>query len=74
MLYAGGPVSALFGVLFGGLVVAWPLDITFWVVAGFLVARRSARRGRAPLGIALVAILIALAYGLVLSLMVEIAV
>lgn len=74
LLYAGGPVSAMFGVLFGELPLAWPLDVTLWVAAGFLVARWAGSRGRSVLGTTLVVVLIALAYGLVLSQMVEIAV
>ena len=74
LLYAGGPVSALFGVLFGDLPLAWPLDITFWVVTGFVTARWAENRSRGVLGIALVILLLALAYGLVLSRFVEIVV
>lgn len=74
LLYAGLPISAAFGVAFGDLVVAWPLDITFWVVLGFMLARFASNRGRSVLGAALVTILIALAYGLVLSQFVEIAI
>jgi hypothetical protein len=74
LLYGGLPVSAIFGVLFGDLVVAWPLDITAWVVVGFLLARFSDNRGRSVLGLALLSILLALGYGLVLSSFVEIAI
>ena len=74
LLYAGGPVSALIGVVFGDLVLAWPLDATLWVGAGFVAARIADRRGQGPLGVALVLVLLALGYGLVLSTFVEIAV
>ena len=74
LLYAGLPVSAVFSVLFGDLVVAWPLDITFWVVMGFLLARRSDRRGGSVLGPVLLAVILALGYGLVLSTLVELAI
>lgn len=74
LLYAGLPVSAAFGVLFGDLVVAWPLDITFWVVLGFLLARFADNRGRRVVGTTLVAVALALAYGLVLSSLVELAI
>jgi len=73
LLYAGLPVSAVFGVVFGDLVVAWPLDVTFWVVISFLLARRADSRGRSVLGMVLAALVLALLYGLVLSLFVEIA-
>lgn len=73
-LYAGLPVSALFGVLFGDLVVAWPLDITLWVVIGFGIARFVERRGRSVVGGLLAIVVIALVYGLVLSQFVEIAI
>lgn len=74
LLYAGLPVSAVFGVFFGDVVVAWPLDITFWVVIGFLLARWSDNRGRNVLGAILVAVVLAAGYGLVLSSFVEIAI
>ena len=45
---AGGPLSALLGVLFGSVWVAWPLEITLWVIIGFTAARFAARQiGRA---------------------------
>lgn len=74
LLYAGLPVSAVFGVVFGDLVVAWPLDITIWVVIGIVVARFSRGSSRRVLGGVLVTILLALTYGLVLSSLVEIAI
>lgn len=73
-LYAGLPVSAVFGVFFGDLVVAWPLDMTFWVVVGFLLARFTDNRGRNVLGGVLLVVMLALGYGLVLSSLVEIAI
>lgn len=74
LLYAGLPVSAVFGVLFGDLVLAWPLDITLWVVIGFALARYSDNRGRRVAGPVLIVLVIALLYGLVLSRLVEIAI
>ncbi len=74
LLYAGLPVSAVFGVFFGDLVVAWPLDVTIWVVVGFLVARLSESRSRGVLSGVFAAIILALGYGLVLSSLVEIAI
>lgn len=74
LLYAGGPISALLGVVFGGVWVAWPLEITLWVVVGFASARIAARRSTGVLGVALVIVVIALVYGLVLSQFVEIAI
>lgn len=74
LLYAGLPVSAVFGVLFGDLVLAWPLDITFWVVIGFLLSRFTDNRDRSVAGGALLVAVVALAYGLVLSTFVEIAI
>lgn len=73
LLYAGGPISAALGVFLGWVLIAWPLEITFWVVLGFLSASWAGRRGRGVLGVALILILIALAYGLVLSRLVELA-
>lgn len=74
MLYAGLPISAVFGVLFGDLVVAWPLDVTFWVVVGFFLAKLADRRETSVLGPVLIAVVVALIYGLVLSRFVEMAI
>lgn len=74
MLYAGGPISAAIGVFFGGVWVAWPLEITLWVVVGFASARWAERRSAKPVRVAVIVVLVALGYGLVLSQLVEIAV
>lgn len=74
LLYAGGPISAVLGVVFGGVWVAWPLEITLWVVIGFATARIAARRSSGVLGVALAILVVALIYGLVLSQFVEIAI
>ncbi len=73
LLYAGGPLSALLGVLFGSVWVAWPLEITFWVIIGFAAARFAARRSTSVIAVVLVILSVALIYGLVLSQFVEIA-
>lgn len=72
-LYAGLPVSGVFAFFFGDLALAWPLDLTLWVVVGFLLAGWSNRRKRSPTGAALAVLVIALLYGLVLSTLVEMA-
>lgn len=74
LLYAGLPISAAIGVFFGDLVVAWPLDITLWVVIGFLLARWADNRRRNILGVVLATVIVAGAYGLVLSSLVEMAI
>jgi hypothetical protein len=74
LLYAGGPVSAVIGILSDHVIVAWPLDVTLWVVLGFGVARFTANRGTRPLGAALAVLLLFLALGLVLSQFVELTV
>lgn len=74
ILYAGGPLSAVMGVFFGGVWVAWPLEVTLWVVVGFVAARWAENRRRGALGVAVVIIVVALIYGLVLSQFVELAV
>ena len=74
LLYAGGPISAVLGVFFGGLWVAWPLEVTLWVVIAFLAARIAGRRSTGVLGVALAILAFALIYGLVLSQFVEIAI
>ena len=70
-LYAGGPISALLGVTFGGVHVAWPLDVTFWVAVGFITARWAEKRARSAVATAVVVLLLAVVYGLVLSQFVE---
>ena len=72
LLYAGGPVSALFSVVFGGVFVAWPLEVTLWVVLGFVSAGVADRRQIPVSGVALMVVVAALIYGLVLSQFVEI--
>lgn len=73
LLYAGGPLSAMLGVLFGSVWVAWPLEVTLWVIVGFGAARFASRRSTGVIGIVLVILTVALVYGLVLSRFVEIA-
>lgn len=68
LLYAGGPVSALFGVATGAVVVAWPLDLIFWITLGFVFAR--ADRIRRAVTLAVAAEMAALVYGLLLSFLV----
>jgi hypothetical protein len=73
LLYAGGPVSALIGIFTDSVIVAWPLDIMLWVVLGFGVARFAQSRGIRPWGPLLILLVFFLAYGLVLSQLVELA-
>lgn len=73
-LYAGGPVSAAFGIPTDAVVIAWPLDVTLWVVLGFTVARWAENRDKPPLAVAMVVLAFFLIYGLVLSQLVELAV
>ncbi len=73
-LYAGGPISAVLGVFSDTVVAAWPVDVTVWVIVGFGVSRWATSRGKRPLGVALVVVLLALLYGLVLSQFVELTV
>lgn len=74
MLYAGGPISAAIGVLSDSVIVAWPLDTILWVVLGFSIARFAGTRGTRPWGLLVGVVLVSLAYGLVLSRIVELAV
>ncbi|MDP9495320.1 MAG: hypothetical protein M3P87_08775 [Actinomycetota bacterium] len=74
LLYAGGPTSALFGVFTDSVVVAWPLDVTLWVILGFGVARWAGNRRRNLLGAALIVLILFMIYGLVLSQFVELTV
>ncbi len=74
LLYAGGPIGAIVCVIFEGLYLLWPLEITLWVVIGFLIARRADRTGSGVLGPSLVVVVVAIAFGLVLSSLVEMAI
>ncbi len=67
LAFAGLPVSAVFAVLGGEFVIAWPVDAMVWIVVGWLVARRGRRR----VGSLVVVIAVALAYGWAMSLLVE---
>lgn len=71
LLYAGGPVSALFGIFSDSVIVAWPLDVIVWVVLGFGVARLASNRRIQPWGPLLALVAAFLIYGLVLSQLVE---
>ena len=71
LLYAGGPVSALFGIFSDSVIVAWPLDVIIWVVLGFAVARYASNRRIQPWGPLLALVVFFLIYGLVLSRLVE---
>lgn len=73
-LYAGGPISALFGVFTDSVVIAWPLDITLWVVLGFAVARWASAHHRSLWGSAALVLILSVTYGLVLSQFVELTV
>jgi hypothetical protein len=73
LLYAGGPVSALFGIFTDSVIVAWPLDLILWVVLGFGVARFAQDRSRSLWGPLLALLAFFLVYGLVLSQLVELA-
>jgi hypothetical protein len=73
LLYAGGPVSALIGIFTDSVIVAWPLDLILWVVLGFAVARFAQDRSRSLWGPLLGLLAFFLAYGLVLSQLVELA-
>jgi hypothetical protein len=74
LLYAGGPISAVIGVLSDHVIVAWPLDVILWVVLGFWVARFSGNRGMRPLGPAVAIVVTFALVGLVLSQLVELTV
>ena len=74
LLYAGGPISALIGIASESVIVAWPLDVTLWVILGFGVARFTGNREIRPWGPLVALVVFFLLYGLVLSQIVELAV
>lgn len=72
LFYAGAPASALFGVVGGGIPIAWPLDLGMWVVLGLAAANWAARRSR-PTWHGVVALMgLALVFGAALSGLVEV--
>ena len=81
LVFAALLVSALFTVLGAALtsgtsdfLLAWPVDFGVWLAVGFVVSRWATRKGLTGRAYALVFLAIigvALAYGLVLSLLVE---
>lgn len=73
VLYAGGPVSALFGVIGGAVVVAWPVDVITWIMLSVLAVRIAERRAVAPLRAAAAIVGAALVYGFILQFFVELA-
>lgn len=73
LLYAGGPVSALFGVIGGAVLVAWPVDAMAWILLAALTVRVSERRAVPIARVALMVAAGALAYGFALSFLVEVA-
>ena len=72
LFYAAAPVSAVLGVLGGGLPVAWPLDLALWVVAGVVAGSWAARTGRPVWQAAMAIGLVALVFGFLMSQLVEV--
>lgn len=72
LFYAAAPVSALFGVLGGGVPIAWPLDGGVWIMAGFGITSWAARRRTSVGRLVLAVIGISLLYGIAMSQFVEI--
>lgn len=73
LLYAGGPVSALFGVIGGQVVVAWPVDIALWILLGFAAVRIAERRDTSLRATAATILVAAAAFGFAMSFLVEVA-
>ena len=67
LFYAAAPVSALFGVLGGGIPVAWPLDIGVWILAGLGAASWAGRLDRPPWRLAVGLAVTGLAYGAIMA-------
>ena len=72
LFYGAAPVSALFGVLGGGLPVAWPLDVLVWLLAGVGLTSWTARRRLDIRRLTAAAIGLALVFGVVMSRFVEV--
>lgn len=67
LFYAAAPTSALFGVLGGGIPVAWPLDIGLWILAGLGAASWTSRIHRPMWRVAIGLAVGALVYGIVMA-------
>ena len=72
LFYAAAPVSAVFGVIGGGLPIAWPLDAMFWLVLGTAAVGWSTRSGWHLRRTLWLVVAVALAYGASLSRLVEV--
>lgn len=72
LFYAAAPMSAVFGVIGGGLPVAWPLDAGLWLVVGLGAASWSGRIGRPLWTVVAGVAVVALAYGWMMSRLVEV--
>ncbi|CAN5892658.1 hypothetical protein BH23ACT5_BH23ACT5_13660 [soil metagenome] len=72
LFYAAAPASALFGVVGGGLPIAWPLDIGIWLMLGVGVVSWAGRFRQRTWHVGLAVALVAVAYGLTLSQLVEV--
>ena len=70
MLYAGGPMSAFFGVLGGAVLAAWPLDVMVWLVLAWVTASQSERRNLPLPAVLTLLLAAALVYGFGLSFLV----
>lgn len=71
-LYAAGlPVSGAFAAVAGELPIAWPLDVTVWLIVSAAASRVAERLQLSIVAVAVRVVLLALAYGFVASLFIE---
>lgn len=68
---AGGPVSGLFAALAGGLVLAWPVDITLWIVLAFGAIKLSGARDVPPRRVAVWILSAAILWGVFVASLLE---
>ena len=72
LFYSAAPVSALFGVLGGGLPVAWPLDVLVWLLLGVGLTSWTTKRPLDLRRLTAATIGVALVFGVVMSRFVEV--
>lgn len=72
LFYAAAPASALFGVVGGGIPIAWPLDAALWLVLGLVAAGWAERRRLRIRRVLAVIGAGALVYGFLLARLVEV--
>ncbi len=71
-LYAAAlPISAVFAFFAGELPLAWPLDVTFWVIVSFVLGRIAERKHMSVGAVVVRALVLAVVFGFSIALFLE---